>query len=107
MLPPQCWGGGGGGELVCPLGKGVAWNRIAHVLAKRVAGFALLLWAVAHIWVVATEPGQPQHQCRVVLVRRDREEETVAVIDASTELRVTHELSQLLRPSKVLGQVVL
>ena len=62
---------------------------------------------MSHVWIILAEPGQSEHQRRVLFVWRDREKDAVAISHSSAELRVTHELPDLLRSSQVLRQEML
>ena len=54
--------------------------------------------------IVGAVPAQPQDPRRVLLVRRERVKEAVAIHDASAELREAHLLSELLAARLVLDQ---
>ena len=63
-----------------------------------------------HIPVIETSVianTRPEHERRVLLVRRNGEEYAIAVHHPSSEMRVSHELSHLLRAWQVTGKKML
>ena len=56
--------------------------------------------------IIAPVPSKAQHPCRVLFIRRQSIEETVAVDYSGTELRMAHLLTQLLASWLIFAQEV-
>ena len=66
-----------------------------------------LLSTKLHIRVVLAKTREPQDKSRMLLVRRNCEEDAIAIAYSRSELRMPHKLAKLLRPTQMFGEEML